>query len=148
MCKTNDLSAVVVSSGTQDLFQFKKTFNLIGVGNVSFETSTELAPARIATLQPDILLVSTMIAGLDSFELGRQISMSCPSALLLFFSTETNRAMDALKTLAIGGMGYIQGSDEHQLRNILEPWVTVAKNTRNLKEFVHGRPASPEAIYA
>ncbi len=138
MCRLNDLSVIVCDSDTRDLFRFKNTFNKIGVEDVSFEISPWKLSSRIISRRPDLLLINTALPGQDAFDLGKKVSDICPDILMLFFSPSATKALSSLRTIAMGGVGHIQGTNEHRTEQLLGSWVTVAKNTRNLKEFLYG----------
>jgi two-component system, NarL family, response regulator NreC len=125
----------VVRKGLKALLTSENDFNVIGEAGDGLET------VRIVEeLQPDILILDLMMAGINGLEVTRQLNKKCPRTGIVILSMHSNEAY-VLEALRCGAKAYIlkESPPEELIRAIRD----VASGRRYLSA-----PLSERAIEA
>lgn len=148
MCKDADIQVLVCDEKKNSMFEFNRIFDELGLGTAFFAETHEQALHICKNELIDIILFETNFAGSKSFDIGDEMSIIQPQSFLLFFSSVKD-TFNPLKTITTNGVGFIQKQNKKELFDKVSLWVKVAKNVRNVKEYIDGQHArSPQRIFA
>lgn len=95
----------IVRQGLCALLEDESDFSVVGEAATGVE-----AVQHVERLQPDVLVVDVMMAGLDGLEATRQVKERFPDTRVIVLSMHTNEAY-VLEALRAGAEGYVLKSD-------------------------------------